>query len=758
MVKVTNAIKDILGTSNAQVKKELETCYLCLDSFHIGWIVLNNKSKSVNVLDEAFMKDLEQLLTLIKEEQTKTKTYHVIIFISEKSSFVVGADVFSLYPVREFSKAKLAATTGQAILTQIEKLNIPTIAAINGDALGGGFELALACRYRFAAQTKKLQVGLPEVQLGLIPGCGGTVRLPKLIGLQPAMKLILAGSNVRAEKALKLGMVDKLVECDEALGNNRFFHGVRREAMKFVDAPKGYVYKRREAPASSMLDNTWIGRKIIASQARKNLDKMTKGNYPAVYAALESVLNGYAASIEAGLAYEAELFAKMASNQTSKNLIGVFFLRERAKKLRRVRGTAAIQQTAVIGSGVMGAGIGQLFVSRNYQTYMKDIKQEFVDNGMAFIYNKTMSSLKRRGMSEAAAKAKIDSLVTGGVHYDSFDNTNLVVEAAVENMNLKKKILQECEGHMNTDCLFATNTSTLSITELATVSSRPQNVIGMHFFNPVAKMPLVEIIRGQHTSDEAVNKIYAMTLKLGKIPVICNDGPGFIVNRILGAFLNESIRLLAEGGDIVHTDDILIQFGLPMGAFRLFDEVGLDVAAHSGDTLSSLGDRFARDEALASKLVAMMENKQLGRKVGKGFYTYKAPSFAKKEGVNPKLARMIKYAPTKKHSKRSIIDRCILLMVNEAAYILGDGIAFSPSDVDTAMIFGTGFAPFRGGLLAYADQRGIPEVVSRLQRLEKKHGSRFAVAPTLLKMAEKNKKFFPQKVYLREKKQGRAKL
>lgn len=334
--------------------------------------------------------------------------------------------------------------------------------------------------------------------------------------------------------------------------------------------------------------------------------------------------------------------------------------------------------------------------------------------------------------------------VQGGIDDNGFKDCQLIVEAAIERMDLKKRILQDCEKVTSESCIFATNTSSLSITELATASSRPQNIVGMHFFNPVHKMPLIEVIRSNQTSNAAVATIYQLALRLGKVPVICADGPGFIVNRILGIYMAEAGRMLFEGGDITHIDRDIVSFGLPMGPFRLMDEVGLDVAFHVGPVLEKgLGERFAQPQAFARMVNAGL----LGKKAGKGFYKYQN---GKSVGVEPSLENLMgslkKTSVGAGLSDVDIVDRCILLMVNEAAYILQDLIAESPSDIDLAMIMGTGFAPFRGGLLAYADDRGLKQIVSRLEYFAKTLGPRFTPSPLLVKKAENNERFFPNRI------------
>lgn len=670
-----------------------------------------------------------------------------VVVISEKDSFMVGADIYGLYQITDKKLAQQLAREGQKILQRLSTIKLPTIAAVNGSALGGGCELAMACNYRWCINDSKVELGLPETQLGVLPGAGGTVRLPRLIGLEESLKIVLAGGSLRPEKAHRLGLVDELIDGKDRFENDhRFFNTMRTKIIRMVD--NGPFPKPHEHTAT-WLESFWIGRYMMKRTARQNLDKLTRGNYPAQYAALESLIQGFKMDINDALKFEAEKFGEMASTQVSKNLMSIFFLRETAKKMSAhvppgVRATS-VKQLSVIGAGVMGSGIAQLLANKKFPVYMKDIKQDFVDKGLKQIKTHFNKKVEKKRLSPQAAQEKIN-LVKGGVEYTPIQNCQVIIEAAVENMKLKKAILQDCEKNTSEDTIFSTNTSTLSITELATVSKRPDKVVGFHFFNPVAVLPLVEIIRGEKTSDETVATMYQLALSLGKTPIIVNDGPGFLVNRILGIFLLEAMRMIQEKYNIEQIDKALKDFGLPMGAIRLMDEVGLDVASHSGDTLEVLGERFKKDAKGKENMKKMLDSGALGKKTGKGFFIY--DENGKEKGLNPKLKKLAGYdhSRAKNVKPKTVVNRCVLLMINEAAYILDAKIAKDPETVDTGMIFGTGFAPFRGGLLSYADTVGAPQVVRRLEKLQKKYGDRFKPAPLLVKMAKNGEKFFPKRV------------
>eukprot|EP00761_Pharyngomonas_kirbyi_P012719 gb/GECH01012746.1/.p1 GENE.gb/GECH01012746.1/~~gb/GECH01012746.1/.p1 ORF type:complete len:758 (+),score=192.27 gb/GECH01012746.1/:1-2274(+) len=742
---MSKAPQDILGNAKSEIVLETKTVSVIIDSHSIAWVVLDYSARSVNAIDEQLCNDLKKAIQVLEQYIARSKV-RVIVFYSRKSSFVVGADIHQLYPVKDRSLAKMAAKEGQDTFQLISNLKVPTVAAINGTALGGGLEICLACTYRVASRARNVQIGLPETKLGVLPGAGGTVRLPKVIGLQQALQIILPGGAVDPSKAKRLGLVDKLVDSSDRFPDeNRFFHEVRRFAARLTDSrttSANRKYKSRSI-MDSIMDHTLPGQKFVGQMALKNLHKQTKGKYPAQYKALESVMYGVRNPTRKALENEANLFAELAVTPESKNLMSIYFLTEQAKKVdaKTTGQPRSVSKIGVVGAGVMGSGIAQLFAYKGYEVYMRDIKSEFVEKGLETVRDLFNQLVKRRKLSKPEAEKYI-SRVKGGTGVEGFQDCGMLVEAAVERMDLKKKILVECEKVIGDDAIFATNTSSLSVNELASVASRPQNVVGMHFFNPVAKMPLVEIIRGDPTSEDVAATIYDISLKLKKTPVIVNDGPGFLVNRVLGIYMSEAGRMLQEGGDIVQIDKAILNFGMPMGPFRLMDEVGLDVALHVGPILrKGLGERFAENKEFES----LVREGYLGKKSGKGFYAYKK---GKSAGVEPSLEQLLPHYRTGNHklASQDIVDRCVLLMVNEAAYILDEHIAACPEDVDLGMIMGTGFAPFRGGLLNYADDRGIGNVVNRLHQLESSFGSRFRPCPLLARMAQNKELFFPDRV------------
>ncbi|KAL9647908.1 hypothetical protein ABK040_008179 [Willaertia magna] len=776
--KPTNTlVEKYLSSENRIIESYSNQCFdLFVDSDIIGWLVLNQKyvkngqMVGVNAIDSQFVSDIKSMLEIV-DTLAKQKKIKVLIVTSEKkNSFCVGADVNMMYPNTDEKLAEKASKYGQDAMDKLQALPIPTIAAIHGPALGGGYELCLACNYRVASDNKATVVGLPEVMLGVIPGAGGCVRMPKLIGLQKSLELILPGKTLNSVRAKKLGLVDAILPYEDRRENDfRWFNELRTYAGNKVDKPisvngeSNNTYKP-QTWKDYLLEGNPFGRKFVAQMAIKNLDKNTRGKYPAPYSALQAIYNTTKSGVstQRALLMERQLFGKMAVTPESKNLMSVFFMREQAKNLKKSLGKNIdvkplprnVENTiCVIGGGVMGSGIAQLFALKNIGVYLKDIKMEFVKNGLQNVEKIFQTEFVKKGrMSQEEALKKI-KLIQGGVDYNipSNQNVQIIVEAAVENMDLKKKILIECENNLkNPELIFATNTSTLSINELASVSKRPDKVVGMHFFNPVIKMPLIEIIRSKQTSDETVAAIYKLSLELGKIPIICNDGPGFIVNRILGIYLTEAGRLINDGGDIEQIDRVLVeQFGMPLGAFKLLDEVGIDVAYHSGETLKVLGDRFHSDKSNNMfDLKKLVDARFFGKKVGKGIYMYDESKKGKLQ-LNTQLLQLFPgYDPKQRRtlSPEEIIDRCTLLMINEACYILEEGVARNPEDIDVGMIFGTGFPPRFGGLLSYADIKGAKWIVRRMGELEQRLGSsRFKPSNLLIRMAEQEDRFFPNR-------------
>jgi 3-hydroxyacyl-CoA dehydrogenase/enoyl-CoA hydratase/3-hydroxybutyryl-CoA epimerase len=669
------------------------------DAEGIAWVVFDDPDSKVNVLGLEQMQHLDAILDDLCKRKPKAA-----VFISAKPDiFIAGADIKELERIRDYSHGGQLSRQGQRIFGKIEQLGVPTVAAIDGACLGGGCELALACRYRVAADSPKTQIGSPETQLGIIPGWGGSQRLPRLIGLRAALDMICAGKSVNADKARRLGLVDAAVP-----------RVVLRETATQV-----VLGQRRTKRTSVWLQNWWPMRRFICRVARKRVLLRTEGRYPAPLRAIDAIEEGLRGSLPEGLEVEAKIFGEMSVTLQCRNLIRIFFLREKYAKLvfdtkvmerpgpisAKVM-TPPVQKIGVLGAGVMGAGIAQWCSARGLTVRLKDIKPEFVAAGVKRIADAYREGVKRRKMSALDAEHGF-ARVHPTTDYTGFGDCDLVIEAVLEKIEVKRQAFGELASALRNDCIIASNTSAIPIDELAEASGRPKRFVGLHFFNPVHKMPLVEIVRGTKTSPEVVAATVEFAKQLKKIPVVVKGTPGFLVNRLLMPYLNEAGVLLGEGETIESIDEAMLEFGMPMGPLRLIDEVGIDVAY---DVAVELGEAFKERMAVARVLRQVHERGLKGRKGGVGFYIYRRK---KAERLNRRLARAIrrdvesrgdKKAP---RSARDIQRRLLNVMIHEAKLCLSEGVVASEDDIDVGMIFGTGFPPLRGGLVKYAHDTGI---------------------------------------------------
>ena len=728
------------------------------DSNTFTWIVMDSKSGSANSLTTEYIESCRQAIgcvdELIKEKKTK-----IVLLTSNKDTFCVGADLPTVYPMLAEDRPKIdkILDDGADLVDRLKGLTVPVIAAVNGMALGGGLELALACHHRIISDSSSCKVGLPETLLGVIPGLGGTVRLQKLVGLQTATQMILQGQQINSKKAKRAGLCEAEIPGDDRFpGENRFLNGARAFAGRMVDK-KMKPHKGRPVkawPQDALINNTVVGRRIVQTMSLKTLNKMTKGKYLGQYKALQSLLYAAGHDEKKALAREKEIFIECLFTPEAKNQMSIYFLDDNSKKLWEAIGVKKadvpeIDNLGVIGAGVMGSGIAHWFAARKLKVFMKDIDQKYVFKGLEFVKKEFSGQAKKKKMTKDEAERRTN-LVQGGTSNEGLRGTQIIVEAAVEVMELKIKMIKELEeqGILDGKTIFATNTSSLSLNEMQKHSKYPENIVGMHFFNPVAKMPLVEIIKGEKTSAAAVAAVYKLTLKIGKKPIIVNDGPGFLVNRVLGVYMAEAGRMLKECGDPEQIDKKVLSFGMPMGPFRLLDEVGFDVAAHVGPVLqnglNSL--RFAVDSE-GGAVAKLSNNGFLGKKNKKGFYNYDEKE--KEKGFNKEILGAIGFTPNAHFEYSEVVDRCVLLMVNEACLIMEEGLVDGPETVDLGMIFGTGFAPFRGGLLSYADHEGAASIVSRMEALKPKYGAWFEPCATLKKMAANNERFYPKRPFIK---------
>ena len=650
----------------------------------IAIVTFDLPDEKVNKLTTPVMEELSKLL----DELAAKKEIKGLVFKSgKKENFIVGVDIAEIRDITDAKTGELLARRGQAVLNKLEALPFPTVAAIHGPCMGGGMELALACDYRVISNDPKTALALPEIKLGIMPGLGGTQRLPRLVGLLNSLDMILTGKSVYPEKARKTGLADEVVPREFVLQR------AVGKAQKAIGSPKPRGIRARRQLAVRLMESNPITRQFIYRIAEKNILKETYGNYPAPFAALESVRFGMNHTEEEGYKNEAALLGRLAPTEVSKNLISVFYLSEMLKKEAHPA-PVKIETVAVLGAGVMGGGIAQLLAEKGISVRMKDINTRAVASGLREAWD-IFNKRREKGVLTAIQARDGFDRITAGTDYTGFANADAAIEAVVERMDVKKAVLRDFENVAKENSLYASNTSSLSITEIAAGSRKSGRVVGMHFFNPVEKMPLIEIVRGKETTDETVSNIAALSRRIGKLPVVVNDGPGFLVNRILMPYLGEAIALLEQGARIDEIDNALLRFGMPMGAFILLDEVGIDIAHKvSGIVHEGLGGRLKP----AALLDRVYKEGYYGKKNGKGFYLYQG---RKRFGPDPSIYRYAGIRPgpgnRAKIGDEAIVERPVLLMIKEAALCLEENIIDRPDHLDAALIFGIGFPPSAAG-------------------------------------------------------------
>ena len=669
--------------------------------------------EKVNKLSARVLEELDGILARLASMPEIKRVY----FVSPKPGiFIAGADVEEFATVSTEDEALAIVRRGQRVLGNLRKLPQTTIAVINGACMGGGTELALACDYRLASDSPKTAIALPEVRLGIFPAWGGTTFLPRLVGIPAALDMILTGKPVNGRRGKRMGLVDEVIPAAASLD----------AARSWSAALSG---KRRGGNRNThfYIEGNPLARRVIFNKAKASVTSKTGGHYPAPIKAIEVMDAGYSRGIEEGLKAEGVEAAGLFGNPVAKNLVGLFFLMEGAKK-DRGPAPGEIAAAGVLGAGLMGSGIAQTIAGKaDINVRMKDVNWKALGAGMKAASRVWKKKAERGRMTRGEMSRKLAKITTT-TDWSGFHHADLVIEAVVENLELKRLVLREFEEIAKDGAIFATNTSTIPITKIAEGAKRPDRVIGMHFFSPVDRMPLLEIIVGEKTSPATIATAVAFGRKLGKTVVVCKDGPGFIVNRILAPYMNEAGFLLEEGYAINAIDKALVKFGMPMGPLNLLDEVGIDVVQKAGHVLAeAFGDR-----AKASKLVDLLVgDERFGKKNGRGVYKWVN---GKKTEPDPAVYRLVGSTGSVEGNATDIVIRMVAAMINEAAMILDEGIAACAGDLDLAMIMGTGFPPFHGGLLRYADDMGIAHVVETLRALEAKHGTRFTPSAALLRV------------------------
>jgi 3-hydroxyacyl-CoA dehydrogenase/enoyl-CoA hydratase/3-hydroxybutyryl-CoA epimerase len=671
------------------------------------------------------------------DELERDPAVKAVVWRSGKAdNFVAGADIEEFLEWRTPNDATRASQEGHALLDRLERLRTPVVAAIHGACLGGGLEAALACAYRIASDDPKTVLGLPEVQLGLIPGAGGTQRLPRTVGLRNALDMILTSRNVRARKAAQIGLVHEVVH--PAILVSLALQRARDLASGKL--ARGRSARRRRA-SDLALDHNPIGRAIVIRQARERTLERTKGHYPAPLAAIAAVEAGFSLGRHRGYDEEARLFGELATGSVARELIFLFFATTALKKDPGVPAPVPeplpVDKIAVLGAGFMGSGIAALAAQHGSVVRLKDADHQRVGKGLAAIRQILNDRLTRKQITRQQFADDL-SLIGGTVDYSGFGDADLVVEAVFEDLSVKQQVLRECEAQLAPHGVFASNTSTIPIARIAAASQRPARVLGMHFFSPVHRMPLLEVIVTPQTEPQVTRTAVHYGRALGKTVIVVADSPGFYVNRILSPYVVEAGRLLDSGAPIDTIDQALVRFGFPVGPITLLDEVGLDIAGKSGAVFyEAFGERMAPAHALRK----VVEAGRLGRKGKSGFYLY--DDEGNKGGVDESVYRLYSSGVVRPDvSMAEIETRCVLAMVNEAVRCLEEGIINGPRDGDIGAVFGIGFPPFRGGPFRYVDALGADRVVKELEELHGRFTPRFAPAELLVAMARRGDRFY----------------
>ncbi|MEK7668833.1 MAG: fatty acid oxidation complex subunit alpha FadJ [Gemmatimonadota bacterium] len=658
----------------------------------------------------------------------------VVLLSGKQDTFIAGADIEEFVALTSAEEATALSRDGQRFLDVVAAFPKPFVVAIHGACLGGGLELALASHYRVATDHPRTVLALPEVQLGIIPGAGGCNRLPRAVGLRAALEMILSGKNVRAAKAFKTGLVDELVP-------PAILREVAVAAAKRLADGVRLRRRSRGGLAGWFFDRSAPGRALVLRRARAMTLKQTRGQYPAPLAALDAVRFGLAHGLERGLPYEAELFGKMAVTPVSRCLVDVFFATTALKKDPGVPAPApepvVVEQLAVLGAGFMGSGIAAAAaIQAGVPVRMRDADLARVGSGIKAAADIIQERVRRRSATRLEAARQL-ALVSGGTDYSGFRRADLVVEAVFEDLAVKQAVLREVEAVAKPDSVFASNTSTIPIDRIAEASRHPETVVGMHFFSPVHRMPLLEVIAAERTSPRTIVTAVAFGRRLGKTVIVVRDGPGFFVNRILSPYLNEAGRLLTEGVPIETLDRAMTAWGLPVGPITLLDEIGLDVAVKAGAVMhEAFGERLAP----AANIAALVADGRLGRKNRRGFLRYVK---GKKAGVDRTVYGLLGITPGPAPAVDVVTDRLAFAMLNEAARALEEGVVRSPRDGDIGAIFGIGFPPFRGGPFRALDAMGAAQAIAILERLAGDCGDRFAPAPILADLARRGGRFYP---------------
>src|SRR6266480_3007650 len=694
------------------IRREIGDDHICLLTF-------DRPESGANIFDAATLGELNEQIDFVENDASLRG---LVITSAKKSIFIAGADLKTLLQQAQAGDMRVFIAEGQRVLNRLAELEIPTVAAIHGACAGGGYEITLACDHRIATDDLATRIGLPETTLGLIPAWGGCSRLPRLIGPERAAEVILKGKLYSAQEALKVGLIDEVASRDQLL------QAARKKLRDGKRAARSVPKIEKEIPTPRETGN------------------------PAPVRALEVIKRGLTSSIDQALALELDAIVDLGKSESTQNLIRNFFLNDKYRKGTSKVSAQKVVHAAVIGAGVMGSGIAQWFSSHGVTVILRDIAREQIDRGLATIEKTYADAVKRGLMSEQKAKEGRARIVASTAPMELRD-VQFVIEAASEKIEIKKEIFLELAMQAGPKTIIATNTSALPIGELADSTVSPEHVIGLHFFNPVNRMKLAEVVIGKQTSDETRERTLAFARQVGKLPVIVRDSPGFLVNRVLFPYLLDAAELFESGLDADKIDNALVQWGMPMGPLRLIDEIGVDITIDIGNTLEKA---YGRRDHIPGVLLWLRDGQMLGRKSGAGFYKYEGKTQSTSESLarwrrglhgDPEGAEGPVIPPDRHRDPRlrlnetELAHRLVFLMVNEAARCLEQKIVASPEDADYGMILGTGFAPFRGGPLRFAEHFGLKKIIDEMERLAQTD-DKFAPCELLKKHARNGTKFY----------------
>ena len=704
----------------------------------IAVITIDVPGEAQNTLQAAFIDEANTLLDYL---DAIFDLQGIVFSSGKRDSFIAGADINMLQACRSAAAASALSQAGQRFFQRLADFRVPIVAAIDGACLGGGLELALACHGRVCSDQRKTALGLPEVMLGVLPGSGGTQRLPRLIGIAPALTLMLTGKHLNAKQALRIGLVDDVVA-----------------APILLEAACALVQRRRNQPSIEQKIGRWltlksisklaleqnpIGRRLLFQKAREQTLQKTKGHYPAALRIIDCVEAGANHGFIKGLEAEATAFGELAVTPVARQLMHIYFATTALKKESGVADAnmpaRPVHKIGVLGAGLMGAGISYVSSDKaQIEVRLKDKEATGLNRALAYVQRLLDKRIQRRALNAFDA-GQVRRRITPTLDFSGFQNVDLVIEAVFEDLALKQQMVREVEAHCPPGTIFASNTSSIPLAQIAAAAQHPEYVVGMHYFSPVEKMPLLEVIAAASTAPEVIATAVELGRRQGKTVIVVQDGAGFYVNRILAPYMNEAGHLLNEGVALDTIDQALTAFGFPIGPFALLDEVGIDVGSKIGPILhAAFGERM-RPAGSAEQLLA---DGRYGRKNQKGFYLYSGVKKGEKP-VDKSVYTLLGVSGDTQMSATEIVERCVLMMLNEAARCWAEQVINSPRDGDIGAIFGIGFPPFLGGPFRYADSLGIAQVVAKLEAYQQRCGERFAPAAALYDLLQQQRQFYP---------------